>query len=167
VAGGIVQHLRDDEHFHGTRAFAETSLQLTVAVRDALDGETGLRPAFLAHLLVELLLDAALITDNPDRLSEYYRVLEGIEAARRAGFGEVHLELQARIAPPEGPADWESFLRIAGNPKIPTLAEAMQQVLTPEEIERFTAKLRPLVESRKGLQRRALAYLWAVKSQCA
>ena len=34
---------------------------LTVLVRDVLGGETGLRPAFLGHLLVELLLDAALI----------------------------------------------------------------------------------------------------------
>ncbi len=31
VAGGILQHLRDDAQFHATRAFAETSLELTVA----------------------------------------------------------------------------------------------------------------------------------------
>lgn len=84
--------------------------------------------------------------------------------AERAGFGEVHLELQARIAPPEHTITWENFIRIAGNPKIPTLEEAMQQELTPDEIERFTAHLRPLVEAHLGLQRGALAYLWAVKS---
>ena len=82
VAGGILQHLRDDAQFHGTRAFAETSLELTVAVRDALGGETGLRPSFLGHLLVELLLDAALVADNRDRLVEYCRVLEGVDARR-------------------------------------------------------------------------------------
>jgi hypothetical protein len=82
VAGGILQHLRDDAQFHATRAFAETSLELTVAARDALGGETGLRPAFLGHLLLELLLDAALIADDPGRLGEYCRVLETVDAQR-------------------------------------------------------------------------------------
>lgn len=75
LAGGILRHLSDDARFHASRAFAETSLAMTVRVRDVLGGETGLRPAFLGHLLVEVLLDAALIADNPDRLTEYYRVL--------------------------------------------------------------------------------------------
>jgi hypothetical protein len=82
VAAGILQHLRDDARFHATRAFAETSLELTVAVRDAMSGETGLRPAFLGHLLVELLLDAALVADDPSRLTEYCRVLEEVDAPR-------------------------------------------------------------------------------------
>jgi len=80
VAAGILQHLRDDARFHATRAFAETSLELTVRLRDALGGETGLRPAFLGHLLVELLLDAALVADDPSRLTEYCRVLEEVDA---------------------------------------------------------------------------------------
>jgi hypothetical protein len=82
VAGGVWQHLRDDAHFHATRAFAETSLELTVRVRDALGGETGLRPAFLGHLLVELLLDAALAADDLGRLEAYYRALDQVDASR-------------------------------------------------------------------------------------
>jgi hypothetical protein len=82
VAGGISQHLRDDARFHATRAFAETSMELTARVRDALGGETGLRPAFLGHLLVELLLDAALAAEDPDRLTAYYRALEEVDAQR-------------------------------------------------------------------------------------
>jgi hypothetical protein len=39
----------------------------------------------------------------------------------------------------------------------------MSQVLSPEEVTAFTAHLRPLVESGTGLERRALAYLTAVK----
>ena len=54
-------------------------MELTARARDALAGETGLRPAFLGHLLVELLLDAALIADDPSRLSEYYRVLGEVD----------------------------------------------------------------------------------------
>jgi hypothetical protein len=82
VAGGMLQHFRDDAGFHSSRAFAETSLELTVRVRDALGGETGLRPFFLGHLLTELLLDAALIADDPGRLTEYYRVLAEVDAGR-------------------------------------------------------------------------------------
>ena len=41
-----------------------------------------MRPAFLGHLLTELLLDAALIAENPDRLTEYYRVLDQVDPER-------------------------------------------------------------------------------------
>lgn len=75
VAAGVLQHLRDDAQFHASRAFAETSLALTVRVRDFFKGEAGMRPAFLGHLLVELLLDATLAADHPNELTEYYRVL--------------------------------------------------------------------------------------------
>jgi hypothetical protein len=75
-----LQHLRDDAGFHTTRAFAETSLALTVRARDVLGVDGGMRPAFLGHLLLEVLLDAALIADDPDRLTEYYRVLDAIDA---------------------------------------------------------------------------------------
>jgi hypothetical protein len=80
VAGGILQHLDDDARFHETRAFAVTSLQLTVRVRDVLGGEAGLRPSFLGHLLVEVLLDASLAAEEPARLEAYYQALESVDA---------------------------------------------------------------------------------------
>jgi hypothetical protein len=80
VAGGVRQHLADDAHFHGTRAFAETNIELIVLMRDVLDGETGLRPGFLGHLLAEVLLDAALVAEHPDELQQYYRLLESTDA---------------------------------------------------------------------------------------
>ena len=49
--------------FTHTRAFVETSLELSVQARNALSAvevEAGMRPAFLGHLLTEVLLDAAL-----------------------------------------------------------------------------------------------------------
>jgi hypothetical protein len=39
----------------------------------------------------------------------------------------------------------------------------MAQALSPHEAERFTAYLRPLVETVQGYERQAVAYLWAVK----
>ncbi|NLF09380.1 MAG: hypothetical protein GX594_15580 [Pirellulaceae bacterium] len=82
LAAGVLQHLRDDALFHATRTFAETSLELSVRTRDALGKDGGMRPFFLGHLLVELLLDAALIDDDPSRLTEYYRLLDGLDAGR-------------------------------------------------------------------------------------
>ena len=62
------------------------------------------------------------------------------------------------------PLAWELFIRRSGNPLVPTPAEAMSQVLSPQEITEFTTHLRPLVESGTGLKRLALAYLTAVKN---
>jgi ubiquinone/menaquinone biosynthesis C-methylase UbiE len=84
--------------------------------------------------------------------------------AERAGFKEVHLELRVDVQPPSESVSWESHLRSSGNPKIPTLEEAIRQALTPDEAEEFVAHLRPLVETRQGIERSAVAYLWAIKN---
>lgn len=93
--------------------------------------------------------------------------------AGQAGFKEVHLELQAEIKSlaeefiklPDKlrQQKWESMLNRAGNPKIPTLEEAMRQVLTADEQEELMAHLRPLVEAGQTVQRSSVAYLWAIK----
>lgn len=80
VARGILQHIRDDRRFHQGRAFAELSLELTASVRDALGADAGFQPAFLGHLLVEVLLDASLVAEDPARLETYYRALDSVDA---------------------------------------------------------------------------------------
>ena len=82
--------------------------------------------------------------------------------SERAGFKEIHLELQAVVLPSEN-ADWSAIMHTAWNPKIPTLEEAIQQALTPDEAETFVSYLRPLVESKQGVDRSAVVYLWAIK----
>jgi hypothetical protein len=81
VARGIRQHLVDDDWFHRTPAFAELSWRLTVMVRDALADDAGLRPRFLGHILVEVLLDDALIAAAPARLDAYYAALNTVDPA--------------------------------------------------------------------------------------
>jgi ubiquinone/menaquinone biosynthesis C-methylase UbiE len=85
-----------------------------------------------------------------------------IRLAEEADFFPIELELQAEIRPME-PKPWDAFLHSSGNPKIPTIAEAMDQALTAEERERFAAHLRTQVEEGKGVWRMAHAYLRAVK----
>jgi ubiquinone/menaquinone biosynthesis C-methylase UbiE len=83
--------------------------------------------------------------------------------AELAGFAEVHLDLRAKIAPAE-PTRWEVAWRSAGNPKIPSLEEAVTQTLTAAEAERFITYIRPRVEAGQRVDRSAVAHLWAVKS---
>jgi arsenite methyltransferase len=85
-----------------------------------------------------------------------------VKLAEGAGFFPIDLELHAYVRPSE-PWPWDVFLKSSGNPRIPTMGEAMDQALTPEERERFTEHLRPLVEGGKGVWRMAQAYLRAVK----
>jgi arsenite methyltransferase len=82
--------------------------------------------------------------------------------AETAGLFPIELELEAEIRAME-PKPWEAFLHSAGNPKIPTIAEAMDRALTPAERERFAAHLRVVVEEGNGIWRMAYAYLKAFK----
>jgi arsenite methyltransferase len=85
-----------------------------------------------------------------------------LELAERAGFFPIKLAYEADIEPPE-PRRWETFVSSSWNPKVPTLAEAMDDVLTEKEQEQLVTSLRPAVEEGRGVWRMAHAYLWAVK----
>jgi ubiquinone/menaquinone biosynthesis C-methylase UbiE len=90
-----------------------------------------------------------------------------VRLARGASFERFRLEYEASVldtAPPGGPATWSSFWGFAGNPNMPTVGEAVERALTPEEARRFEAHLRPLVERGEGITRSAVAYLSATKA---
>ena len=82
--------------------------------------------------------------------------------AEQAGFREIHLELNIEIKPHDFD-NWDMKLRVAPNPRVPNLEEAMQEVLTAAEQHAFVEYLRPLVEAKRGMSRWAVIYLWAVK----
>ncbi|MBD0329352.1 MAG: methyltransferase domain-containing protein [Thermoleophilia bacterium] len=121
--------------------------------------------------------DAAALRPLVDRVRAVYETIqppgedpmldfderELLALAERAGFAEVHLELRADVVPTE-PETWEAVARRSGNPKIPTLEEALAEALTREERERVVAHVRPLVERGEGTSRLAVAYLWARKA---
>src|SRR5512133_4292339 len=85
-----------------------------------------------------------------------------IRWAEGVGFFPIELDYHAEIRAHD-PKPWEAFLNSSGNPKIPTLAQAMDEALTPQERERLSDHLRPLVESGGGVWRMGGAYLTAVK----
>ena len=81
-----------------------------------------------------------------------------LQLAEEAGFWPIRLTLDARIESSE-PRSWDGFLDTAWNPNVPTLREAMEQTLSPEEREQLTLQLRPLVERGAGEWRMASAHL--------
>jgi arsenite methyltransferase len=92
--------------------------------------------------------------------------------AEQAGFSEVHLELHTSVIPgarekeaEDGQQRWETFLKSAANPLVPTFEEAMQRALTADEAEHLVSYLRPLVEKNQREERSSVAYLWAVKHE--
>jgi SAM-dependent methyltransferase len=85
-----------------------------------------------------------------------------LQLAEEAGFSPIRLTLDARIESVE-PRSWDSFLDTAWNPNVPTLREAMEQALSPDEREQLTVQLRTLVERGEGEWRMAFAQLSAVR----
>lgn len=83
--------------------------------------------------------------------------------AERAGFKAIDLSLKIHIRPTKYKLPWQTFIQIANTPFLPTLEEAMQEVLAPAEIAAFTEHLRPLVEEGKGITRTAQAFLCAIR----
>jgi hypothetical protein len=120
--------------------------------------------------------DAGPIQELRDRVRAVYEALQPLDTdpmvdfderdlllfAEAAGFREIHLEYRADIEPAE-PRRWQTVLHSSGNPRVPTLAEVIDQVLTPEEAARYEAHLRPIIEGGQGKSRGATAELWAVK----
>lgn len=121
--------------------------------------------------------DVTPIIEITDKLKAVYAALQPVESdpmldfderdlvdlAEAAGFEELDLELKIEIKPFPKDQTWENLLNIAGNPKIPTLAEAIEQVLTETEKRRFSDYMRPRVEKGDGKRRMAQVFLWARK----
>ena len=75
IAAGILQHLADDDAFHGTAAFIQVSAQLSTMFKQALTPDDGMRCSFLGHITTELILDSILISTNSSGLDAYYDAL--------------------------------------------------------------------------------------------
>jgi hypothetical protein len=79
LARGIMRHHADDAWFHGTPAFADLSWQFAARLREVLGPDEGMRPSFLGHILVEMLLDASLIAGDSTRLDRYYEAIDAVD----------------------------------------------------------------------------------------
>lgn len=85
-----------------------------------------------------------------------------IDLSEEVGFRRIHLDLDINVGP-AAPTSWKRFLEFAPNPLVPPLGNVLKELLSPHELEQFEDAMRPQVEAGGGIQRRVMAYLWAVK----
>ncbi len=79
LARGVIQHHHDDGWFHQTAPFAELSLRFSKRLRERLPSQDRHRPAFVGHILVELLLDSALAERDRTLLDRYYAAVDRVD----------------------------------------------------------------------------------------
>jgi hypothetical protein len=83
LAEGAQRHHDDDAMFHTLDAFEALTAETTAALRARAP---GLRASALGHVLVEMLLDAALIDEHPTLLARFYAAVDGVDAGVVAAF---------------------------------------------------------------------------------
>lgn len=81
LARGVCQHHADDAWFHESPAFGALSLGFAKTLREELGESTSMRPWFLGHILVELLLDDELARREPGLLDWYYELMARVDGA--------------------------------------------------------------------------------------
>ncbi|OGQ09130.1 MAG: hypothetical protein A2138_11955 [Deltaproteobacteria bacterium RBG_16_71_12] len=86
LRAGVLRHHDDDLRFHLEPGFERVTAELTRQLR-ALEPDPRFRASTIAHIVVEMLVDAALLRLHPGSGERYYgalRSLDGAELARAA-----------------------------------------------------------------------------------
>jgi ubiquinone/menaquinone biosynthesis C-methylase UbiE len=86
-----------------------------------------------------------------------------LEWAQRAGFATIRYYAAYGVMPADPVPDYEARARKAGNPLVPSLAEAIDEALSAEEAELLVAWLAPRMEAGDGVQWSAEGFLTATK----
>ena len=79
IIRGWNKHLEVDRYFHSSNFFLHHSHQLKKEILPALTG-SPVKPFFLGHVALELILDNLLLTNNIVTANSFYNHLEGCEA---------------------------------------------------------------------------------------
>ena len=72
LAAGVSVHLATDSAFHKTAAFAEAQAEVSALLAKAAFERMRVRRFFVAHVLTEMVLDAALLRADPARADRFY-----------------------------------------------------------------------------------------------
>ena len=79
IGKGILQHHKDDDVFHRCSPFMEMESLVGAEFRLRMPDPFDHRPGFLGHIVVELMLDAALAAGNPGLLDEFYHAIDKVD----------------------------------------------------------------------------------------
>jgi acyl carrier protein phosphodiesterase len=74
---GIQRHFAADAAFHSSAFFQAETGHITDLLEERFPGNQATRKYFVAHVLLELLLDKVLIQEEPTLLDEYYAHYKG------------------------------------------------------------------------------------------
>lgn len=83
LAQGARRHHDDDAHFHRLDVFEDLTAEVTASLRARFP---HLRASALAHVLVEMVLDAVLIEEHPALLDRFYAAVAAIDDGVVADF---------------------------------------------------------------------------------
>ena len=72
LSAGVLAHLNTDTAFHKTRTFAEAQAAVSALLEQTSFERIRVRRFFLAHILAELALDAALLRSDPTIAGRFY-----------------------------------------------------------------------------------------------
>ena len=76
---GLERHFHADRVFHSSPLFASETVYFSRALENAFPEQDVARKYFVAHIILELLLDKVLIANNPDLLASYYKHFESLQ----------------------------------------------------------------------------------------
>ena len=91
LRGGVLAHLATDAAFHKTDPFTEAQAGIKLLLRGAHFPNMRLRPFFLAHVLAELALDAALLRAEPTLADAFYADFAAADFVRATQWTEATL----------------------------------------------------------------------------
>jgi hypothetical protein len=159
VAAGALQHLEDDVWFHKTRAFLETSAELTRLFREAIGVGDGMRCSFLGHIVTELQLDGVLAERYPELLDQYYKLIGDADAvAIQDCVNRMAAKQTERLAILIPKFHHEQFLRDYSDPS--RLRFRLNQVMLRVRLEQLSEVLEEaLAESWRIIESRVEALL--------
>jgi hypothetical protein len=80
IISGWNKHLEVDRHFHSSKFFLEHSHKLKLLLRPVIE-DSPVKPFFLGHIAIELILDNLLLTTGKVTADVFYDHLNGCDAA--------------------------------------------------------------------------------------
>lgn len=81
LARGVLRHLADDAAFHAAPAFLDATRRVADLLRPLEATLPRLRPSFVAHIVIEVLLDAEIVRADAGALDAYYGTLATLDPA--------------------------------------------------------------------------------------
>ncbi len=91
LKAGVSLHLAADAAFHRSPAFAQAQAEMKALLAQADFVGMRLRPFFLAHVLAELCLDAALLRTDPGLADAFYAALASADPQEATRWAEAAL----------------------------------------------------------------------------